>query len=190
MRKGFILTLFFVLFGFSITATNKNTSNDEFPTLWKTGKIKQIKGHNILREFGSGYSTPYVMYETKEQLIEDAKKRAKVEMWTNDSLEKHIFYLQSFEGGKITLKIVAGSIQQANTKNFTVIIQDINEVELFRETLLESIPSYEVSGTSTLWYNYGFVYLKNKVELPVRVFTINSTYSDEKYSKTIYLIND
>jgi hypothetical protein len=190
MRKYLNLTMFFALLVLSSIGANQHTNSDGFPTLWKTGKVKNIKGHNILREFGSGYSTPYLFYETKEQLIEEAKMRAKVQMWTNDSLEKHISYLQVFEGGRITLKIVANSIEQANTKYITLIIKDINEVELFRQTLSESIPSYIVSGTSTLWYNYDIVYLKNKVELPIRVFAINSFYSDEKYSKTVYLIKD
>jgi len=170
---------------------NKSYSQEPFPNLWKTGKEKIIKNHTILREKGSGMASPYIYYDTKESLINETKKNAVTKMWTKDKLEGELQQIdKSCIGGQINIKIVANSIEGVNTANFTIILQDTTGNELYREKLPESIGTYSVIEDNTFWYNYGLVFIPKEIKLPIRVFVINNLYSDEKYSKIVYLIKN
>ena len=160
-----------------------------FPTLWKTGKSKIILGHEILREQGNGRSSPYIYFESYEQKLADLEKKASVQMWAEEDKKQKIESLTKYgKGGSIGVKTFASSLDEAKVDNFTMIVQDMDGKELYRSKLKEEVPSYSVVSWSTSWGSFAVEYLPENIKTPFRLYLVNSYYSDEKYSKVVYLI--
>ncbi len=159
----------------------------QFPKLWKTGKTKEINGYSILREEGAGRSTPYIYFTDQETLINDAIEDAESEMWTQEKKETRLSVLSS-TSGLLHFKVVGSTIEEGNTKHFSIIIQSLSGEELFRKRLDSSVPDYEVTDYGTLWTNYDVVYIPLDAAPPFRVFVINHYQTDVKYKKKVYLV--
>jgi hypothetical protein len=171
-----LLTLFVCSYSFA-----------QFPNIWKTGKTKEINGYSILREEGAGRSTPYIYFTDQETLINDAIEDAESEMWTQDKKETRLAVLSS-TSGLLHFQVVGSTIEEGNTKHFSIIIQSLSGEELFRKRLDSSVPDYEVTDYGTLWTNYDVVFIPLDAAPPFRVFAINHYQSDVKYKKKVYLV--
>jgi hypothetical protein len=159
----------------------------QFPTLWKTGKTKEINGYSILREEGAGRSTPYIYFTDQETLINDAIEDAESEMWTQDKKETRLAVLSS-TSGLLHFQVVGSTIEEGNTKHFSIIIQSLSGEELFRKRLDSSVPDYAVTDYGTFWTNYDLVFIPLDAAPPFRVFAINHYQTDVKYKKKVYLV--
>ena len=160
----------------------------QFPKLWKTGKVKDIGGYSILREEGPRLATPYIYFEGREGLMEDMQSRAEMEMWTPEEIQGRLSALEGIVG-YVHLKIVGSSIEAANTENFSVIIQDMDGNELYRERLEPSVPDYEVLDLHTSWTNYGSVSVPGSVSLPFRVFIVDHYQTEPEYKRRVYVVS-
>ena len=166
-------------------------SQDGFPKTWKTKKTIKLYGHDITREQGSGRSTPYINYKTLDQMKKEYKELSSAQMWPADSLDKVYNFLdKKAKGGRIEVELTANTVKNANTKNLTLIIQDKEGNELKREQLKNNIPSVSSAGSYVICTSYDTYYISFEIEIPFKVFLINSIYSNPKYSKTVYSIDN
>lgn len=159
----------------------------QFPTFWKTGKTKEIKGYSILREEGEGRSTPYIYYEDTKYRLSQLQIRAESEMWEESKRMANEIGIKG-SSGLLKLKIIGKTIEAGNSENFTVIVKSIEGEELFRQRLEPSVPDYKIINGVTYWNNYPSVVLPAGITPPFRVFTIDSYWNDPKTKKKTYLI--
>jgi hypothetical protein len=172
--------LLILLYFTSLYTINTFSQNDAalFKPNWKPGKEKVIYGNTILRHEGN--NTAYdgntnIGYKTYDQLIEEMSIDAEKEMWTNEKKERFIQgYKDNYTGGMIVLQILRLDIDRGNTKNFTVIVQDPNEEEIFRKELENKIPEGQTWSHETLWSNYANIGIPEKIDGNIIIYVIDA----------------
>ncbi len=187
MKKNYVLRLIIRITPILLFWLVSNPSFAQFPTLWKTGKAKEIKGYSILREEGLGRSTPYIYYEDTKYRLSQLEIRAESEMWEESKRRANEIGIMG-SSGIIKLKITASTIEAGDTDNFTVIVKSIEGEELFRQRLESSVPDYSIINGITYWTNYASLVLPSGITPPFRVFTIDSYWNEPKTKKKTYLI--
>jgi hypothetical protein len=111
--------------------------------------------------------TPYVnyygvrvRYEGRDFLIGQETKKAENEMREPD-------YALIPESGRIFLYLQGPTIETGNPKNFTYIVRDSTETEIFRGSGRDTIPDYEVSQYATVWRSIDMISLNESVVFPL-----------------------
>lgn len=166
-------------------------SQSSFPKMWKTKKTKTLFEHDITKKEGQKRATPYIYFKTLDQIKQEYKELSSTQMWPADSLENLNAILdKNAKGGEIGVKLVANTVEKANTKNLTIIIQDNEGNEVHREQLENNIPSVSSAGGYVLCTSIDIHFIPVELKAPFKVFLINSVYSQEKYSKTVYLVEN
>lgn len=171
-----LLTLFVCSYSFA-----------QFPKLWKTGKTKEINGYSILREEGSGRTTPYIYFTDSQQLVNDILNDSKNEMWQPEKTEQALA-ASALVSGYLYIHISTQSVEESNTEHYSVIIHNLNNEEIYRKRLDPSVPNYEIVEHMTIWNNYAVLSIPADVIPPFRVFTINHFTSNDKHKKKVYLV--
>lgn len=103
-------------------------------------------------------------------LLQEARKEAAKQMQPEAELQALLnSYYEVSQGGQIRIDIERSTIEAANWKFFTVVVQDSTGAEVFRENLDSNIPEYS-SGD---WWNITLVNVDPYVRPPFNVFVID-----------------
>jgi NhaP-type Na+/H+ or K+/H+ antiporter len=75
-----------------------------------------------------------IEYKSLAQLIDETTKKSEKEMWGKEQLERRINSLRnSAIGGRIILEIERKTLEEAKTNQYTFIIKDLDENEIYRK---------------------------------------------------------
>lgn len=178
MKRIFILLLLSLILNESMSQT--------FPKLWGKGKEKTVDGHLILKEAGGG--SPYISWKSKETYKEETIKRSKKELWSADSLQKELNFIdEKASGGILYIYVVRLTAVAANTDNFTLIVFSAEDKELFRKKFDSNVANFEIIGKETYWKNYGAMFIPVELKTPFK-FIIIDGLSDLDKENYIYVI--
>jgi hypothetical protein len=130
---------------------------------WAPGSSKVIYGSEIKKlegKNGTFQGITNVAFRSPEYFRDDYKKTAAEEMWTSEQLEDALNEIEnSYPGGMVVLYILRSTRGSADTDNFTIIIKNSNEEEIFRETLEDDFPEYSNGN----YWNFGYVSITEKL---------------------------
>jgi hypothetical protein len=85
-----------------------------------------------------------VEYTSLMQLLSKSRKQAKDNMWTPEKLQSDIdLYMDRYRGGTIQLLVTGSNIDLTDIGNFTIIVKDTADKELFRNAFEKEIPKAE-----------------------------------------------
>ena len=137
-------------------------------------KALDIKGYLVNKISGNHKygRTIKVEYQSLSQVLDELRSTAKREMWTDHNLKSDLsFYRSIAKGGVVTLDINRGTRGAANSDNFSVIIKDIDEKEIFRKDFVKNRPTY--SSKSDGWWTYCYASIDKRVSAPVYIYVID-----------------
>ena len=133
-----------------------------------------IKGYSIEKISGKhkyGGSTT-IEYKNLSQLLQDDAKEADKEMRSEVDRNERIFYFKkNYIGGQIRLDIERITIGSANFEDFSVIIKDLNDNELYRYELEPDIP--ETPNSKDMWWNINLTNIDKKIKAPFYVYVVD-----------------
>lgn len=137
-------------------------------------EASQIKGYNIKRLSGKhkyGGKTE-LEYESLPNILAETNATAKKEMWTEDKLKEQVNLLREHhKGGHLILKIERITIGSADTDNFTVIVKDESDKEIYREKLESSVANTP-SGSDD-WWNIAVIGIPKRIKTPFFVYVVD-----------------
>jgi hypothetical protein len=144
--------------------------------------LKQSKYGSSIEVIESGNSAT-IEYKSHKQLLLELNNKAKVEMWSADKLQKE----ESYEpiGGRVIIHITAPTSGYANTKYWVYVVQTMDGEEILRWTGSDDIPNYTTSRNGTTWWNTDFVYIRQPMNNPFKVYVIN-TLSETRSGFIVY----
>lgn len=135
----------------------------------------EIKGYNIkLVEGKHKYSDEKtkVEYRSLYTEIEDMKKQAAKEMWTEEKLKTTVdAYKKSAKGGVISIRIDRLTIESANPEMLTVIVKDSQDKEISREEMRSSVADH--SSSTDMWYNFTTSFIPYRVKAPFFIYVVD-----------------
>jgi len=105
-----------------------------------------------------------IFYTNYDRLIENTKKRAELEMWSEpklDELEQMINSKNRY--GIIILSIGGFTIASANLDNFTYIICDMDGKELRRIRGQYNLPYYSYNQYGYSWFNSSIIHVPEDI---------------------------
>lgn len=148
--------------------------NDE---LFKKDSLNSlnIKGYEVKAisdTVTSYYTTVQVEYISLVEIVKDDYFRAAKNMWTSEKLNGLLEAHKSLcKGGKIKVNIVAKCHSEADISNYSIVIKNMQEKELYRHIFEESPP---VAGYRTNeYYNLGYFNIPEKINFPVYIYIID-----------------
>jgi hypothetical protein len=124
--------------------------------------------------------SPSIEYESYNYLLGELEKEAEVQMFTESQRTQKRNDIPL--GGEIIVHICELTIGAANTKYFTVIVEE-NGKEIIRENGRDNIPEVPRSPGGC-WWNLMIVYIDKSVEHPLKVYVIDEL-SNKRYEYTI-----
>ena len=135
----------------------------------------QIKAYDVKKISGKhkygGFTK--IEYQSLQQLIIETKKKSEKEMWTKEQFKSNIEALKAVSvGGQVRLDIERITIDCANTENFTIIIKDSAENELFRKALDSNIPN--PSSLNDNWWNITLCTIDKRIKVPFYVYVVDA----------------
>lgn len=116
-------------------------------------------------------TTASIKYETYDILIEALEQQAKIELWTENTLS--FAKEMTPKGGRITIYISESTIGMANLDSWLFIVQTEDGTDIIREYGQSDVPNFTTEGTSTTWWNYNIIDLKEPRSDPFKVYVIN-----------------
>lgn len=170
--KRLLTALAFVLASFAANA-------QEMP---KHKNPKPTKDENVL-DVTKNHGT-FITYQTPAELQTKFDKEAALKMWSAEQKAKEAESIPA--GGSLTLTIGRLSIESADTRWFTIVVQDEAGKETFRKELDRSVANATHGGGLTVWNNLALVYLPAPLKTGYRVFVIDAI-SKKRHE---YLINN
>lgn len=156
MKRLFPLVLILAL------SINANAQN-------KHKKPKETKDSNVF-DITKNQGT-FLEYETPAELHSKFDKEAKLKLYSPEQLAQELEKLP--KGGQLVLTFSRLSIDAANSKWFTIIIQDPHGKETFRQELDSKVPSPFNGGSITYWKNIRVISLSNNIPTGSTVFVID-----------------
>lgn len=149
-----------------------------YTRLWEDGQTVKIFDHNVTRVFGEDFNRTSIEnlfipitnvgYLTQEQLLAEVNADAEKYNWNDKKKTKEINkYKQTAQGGAIVLYVQRKSDDAANTRWYTITVRDMNEKELFKQTLNYQVPDML---DFRQWSNTGYVYINSVIEMPFYVY--------------------
>lgn len=145
-------------------------------------KPKETKDANVL-DVTKNQGTS-ISYETPAELKVKLDKEADLQMWTPE--QKAEAAAKKLLGGYLILGIARITIGSADTKWFTVVIQDEAGKEIHRETLDSDVASPNHGGGVTVWKNLAIVAPPTELKTGYKVFVIDAITK----KRHEYLINN
>lgn len=149
---------------------------------WKLGIGKQFFGHTITRLEGENDFTRVtnIAFHTLSDLKAETKQRAEAEMWTADSVKQmNRMYDLTSPGGELIVCIERLSIEAANGKFFSCIIQDTLGHELARKKLPEKIPESPVTD-GYRWWEFGILHFAKPLGNHLFIYIIDG-FESKRY---------
>lgn len=135
----------------------------------------QIKGYSIKKLSGKlkyGGSTK-IEYNSLLQILAETEATAEKEMWTKKEKQYQLeSYKDVCKGGRIILKIERTTIGGANTEYFTIIVKDLNELELYRTKLDSDIPN--TPNSNDYWWNISVRDISQRIKAPFYVYVVDA----------------
>lgn len=140
---------------------------DSIETCHITGySVKKISGQH---KYGG---VTKVQYMNLQQVLQKLKADGEKQMETPEMMkEKVMAYKSTSLGGQIQLDVERITIGAADLKQFTIIVKDVEEKELFRKDLESSVPEYSSSNDN--WWNLDLIQVGNKLPAHFFVYVID-----------------
>jgi len=178
----FILPILLIFFQVSC-ASKSQQLKDKYDRLVSNGvkfQAIRIKGNN---NSWIGLKSTLIKYISHEENLREINQKSIEEMWKPKKKQRYLDLRNHFSGGSIKLQIKRNTIGAANTKYFTFIIKDKNDLkEIFRKKLDSSVPMVP-SCAKCPWINFAFLPLK-KIEFPFYVYLVDELgYRNNKIFK-------
>ncbi|MBN2747366.1 MAG: hypothetical protein JXR34_11630 [Bacteroidales bacterium] len=170
MRKIIFITLIFIS-SFCYGQVDEKFTN----TNWRIGETKIIFDNGINRIEGENYEgvSTNVGYKSRKQFIEEIKNKAEEEMWESDKLTNRLILIEEYaKGGVLSLFIQRGSITSANNENFTVIIKNSKNKEVFRKQLEYDLPELP-NSKERVWWNFATIFIPEVIKDDFTVYIID-----------------
>jgi hypothetical protein len=114
-----------------------------------------------------------IEYKSLAQLIDETTKKSEKEMWGKEQLERRINSLRnSAIGGRIILEIERKTLEEAKTNQYTFIIKDLDENEIYRKRF-ESTETPEMPDWGKdYWWNLDLCDIEKRIKSPFYVYII------------------
>lgn len=133
-------------------------------------KPKETKDSNVL-DITKNYGTA-IIYETPAEVQEAFEKKATLNMWTAEQKAEETKKVPA--GGWLILDIGRATIGAADTRYFTVVIQDTEGNEVLRKQLESSVARPLFSGSVTTWKNSEVLWMYDPLKTGYKVFVIDA----------------
>lgn len=143
---------------------------------------KKTKDENVL-DITKNQGT-FLEYITPSEVKSEFEKEANLKLFTPEKRQTELNDLP--KGGKLVLKFSRLTIEAANSKWFTIIAQDPQGKEVFREQLDSKVPDYMSGGGVSYWKNIRVVYLPLELPTGSKVFIVDGLENNRHE----YLINN
>jgi hypothetical protein len=158
-----------------ISACNPTMSTPVKETSSKTSRpgmatVKSSPGSTV-QKLEKEASAKLVKYQSLEDLITYAKKKARNEMWSEDRLNAHINLLP--EGGWAVVEISGPTISSANTKWWEFVVKDKSGNETYRKKGRDEIPRHTTSRDGARWWNVEIVRFPEAIDGHVDLYVID-----------------
>lgn len=143
---------------------------------WEIGAKREINGYTIIRDKGANNPEKItnISYMPLTLLIKEAETKADNERWTKEKLATHINKLNGQgSGGRVQIYLSRSSREWADASNFTLIIQDENEKEVYREECESKKAEH-----SKYWYNSMDAYIPREAGTFFYVYIIDEMSAD------------
>lgn len=136
MNKRLTIPLCIGVLLFSGIASSLAQTKEVMKARWPVGTKQESYGFTILRETGDNAAKQItnISYMPLPLLIEEAKTTAEAEKWTAEQLAIRLNKLQGQgSGGRVQVYISRPTTEAANASNFTVLVENEQGKELYRE---------------------------------------------------------
>lgn len=112
-----------------------------------------------------------ISYKTPAEVKEEFEKEASLKMYSPEKKQEQFELLP--KGGWLVLGLGRLSIEEANTKWFTVVVHNDTGKEVFREVLESRVANPVHAGSITVWQNLKHIALPEPLKTGYRVFVID-----------------
>jgi len=161
--------IFFVIAAFAQNAEDLPKSN------WALGKEKVFYGNSIARLEGKNKGeVTNIAFKTFEQLNEDVQGKAEEKGWTEDQTQMQLLGWEVMaSGGVVQLFISRKNADASDLQNFTVVIKNLDEEEIFSKKL----DAQAAQGTDAVghWWNTALVVFPEATESDFYVYILEET---------------